>query len=113
MISSNECYCLHAGFSERSCSFACLKALGVVRTLFRNPGWIILDECLSAMPDDAVVECYRLFQERGISLVSINCNVDKVRGFHAQEINLGEQHPRGWSMSTVDPGHYVGEAQVK
>ena len=99
--------------SECPCPIACLKALGVVRTLFRNPGWIILDECVSAMPDDAVVECYRLFQERGISLVSINCNADKVRHFHTEEIDLGEQHPRGWSISTLDPGHNVGDAEVE
>ena len=36
-----------------------------------------------------------------------------MRHFHTEEIDLGEQHPRGWSISTLDPGHNVGDAEVE
>ena len=65
------------------------------------------------MPEDTIVECYRLFEEYEISVVSIGCSSDQVRKFHVAEINLDGQHAKGWSVSTMQPGRCVDDAELE
>lgn len=65
------------------------------------------------MPEDTIVECYRLLEEYEISVVSIGCSSDQVRKFHVAEVNLDGQHAKGWSVSTLKPERCVDNSEVQ
>jgi ABC-type multidrug transport system ATPase subunit len=69
------------------------QCIGLLRLLYHQPQWALLDECTSAMAHELQSQCYQLLAERGIATISAVSQHDEealemLRPFHAQELTL-------------------------
>jgi ABC-type uncharacterized transport system fused permease/ATPase subunit len=63
------------------------QRLAIVRALYDNPSFCILDEATSAMSNEIEEKIYKLFLDRGITIVSI-VHKESLKKFHKKQLNL-------------------------
>ena len=85
------------------------QCFGIIRTLYHQPAFAILDEAVSAMSTQIAKEAYTIIEERGISCVSVSRDASMLRQFHPQHLRLDpattDRQPegdQGWTLTRCD-----------
>ena len=77
------------------------QSLAVARTLFHAPRWVILDDCINAMPEATAIEVYSLLAEQHIGYVSVS-ESGAFAEFHSQILRTTKARNSGcpvlWSL---------------
>lgn len=74
------------------------QRLSIARMLLRQPTYAVLDECTSAIDLNLEEELYRLFRERGITVISVG-HRSSLRAFHDLLLEFDGQG--GWQLTSL------------
>ena len=76
------------------------QCLALIRLLYRQPKFAVLDEPTSALSKEVTTTAFAMLQARGIKYVSFSQS-EALAGYHSQQLRLGEANPNGWSLEPV------------
>mmetsp|Transcript_19026 Transcript_19026/g.53668 ORF Transcript_19026/g.53668 Transcript_19026/m.53668 type:complete len:348 (+) Transcript_19026:133-1176(+) len=85
---------------EEELSLGEQQRLGIARLFFQNPTYAALDECTSAVSQDAEGNIYAEARRRGITTITLSQRL-ALTEFHTQELKLGLVTDSGWSLDTL------------
>jgi ATP-binding cassette subfamily D (ALD) long-chain fatty acid import protein len=77
--------------------------MGIARMLYHQPRFAVLDECTSAVSDDAEEELYRAAMTSGTTCVTVSQRLT-LPEFHQFELKVGVNEARGWSAAAIEAG---------
>ena len=73
------------------------QRIGMARLFFAKPDFAILDESTSAVSQDVEIQLYAAAAQQQTTCITISQRL-ALTEFHAQELRLGEDTQRGWSL---------------
>lgn len=86
----------------------------IVRLLFHQPAFVVLDEATSGLAPDVVSTVYATFEEREIQAITITqALVEPAVPYHTRALYLGECCPSGWQVQELEmrePPKFVNRA---
>ena len=83
--------------------------MGMARLFFHEPRLGVLDECTSAVSVDVEEKLYKAAAEKNITCITISQRL-ALEEFHKQELHLGANNAKGWTLETIGGGHDRKEA---
>ena len=99
------------GELHRQCDWASIlsigeqQRLGVARVLYHRPALAFLDECTSAITEEAEKNAYSLMGGAGVTVVAVGHRAS-LKALHQHELSLEGAPEGGWKVS--EPSIAVG-----
>lgn len=93
---------------QRQCDWASIlsigeqQRLGIARVLYHRPALAFLDECTSAVTEEAEKHAYSLMGGAGVTVVAVGHRTS-LRALHERVLSLEGAPDGGWSVSESSP----------
>ena len=78
------------------------QRLGIARVLYHRPALAFLDECTSAVTEEAEKHAYELMKAVGVTVVAVGHRTS-LRALHERELSLGGAPEGGWEVARLSP----------